>query len=125
MRRLFGLTGNPLLLFVWELKLKTTAQYLDEVKEILHLPSDYALAKYWKVSKQDISEYRSGKRTLGEDRAIEVARTLGINPAEPLLASHAERAKSENARQIWIGVLEKITASFETIMLLTAPRPSL
>jgi hypothetical protein len=102
--------------------MKTTADYLDAVKDALHLPSDYALAKYWKVSKQDISEYRSGKRTLGEERAIEVAKTLGINPAEPLVASHAERAKSEHAKQIWLSLLEKISTGFKPFITGAAPR---
>ncbi len=88
--------------------MKTTAQYLDEVKIALNLPSDYALAKYWEVSKQDISEYRSGKRTLGEDRAIAVAKILRINPAEPLIASHFERAKSEEAKEVWLSILDNI-----------------
>ena len=97
--------------------MKTTADYLDAVKEKLHLPSDYALAKYWEVSKQDISEYRSGKRTLGDDRAIAVARILGINPAEPLICSHAERAKSIEAKQVWAGLMEKISLGFESLLL--------
>jgi len=102
--------------------MKTTAEYLDAVKEALHLPSDYALAKYWNVSKQDISEYRKGKRTLGEERAIEVAKIIGANPAELLLASHFERAKSDQAREVWGGLLEKISMGFETLLLVTSPR---
>lgn len=102
--------------------MKTTAQYLDAVKERLHLPSDYALAKYWHVSKQDISEYRSGKRTLGEDRAIAVAHILGINPAEPLISSHAERAKSEEAKKVWIDLMDKISLGFDVLIACATPR---
>lgn len=102
--------------------MKTTAQYLDAVKEVLHLPSDYALAKYWQVSKQDISEYRSGKRTLGEDRAIAVAKILGINPAEPLICSHAERAKSEEARKVWLDLMDKISLGFDALIACATPR---
>lgn len=94
--------------------MKTTAEYLDAVKIALSLPSDYALAKYWGVSKQDISEYRSGKRTLGEERAIAVALILGIDPAEPLIASHAERAKSDAAREVWVALFEKISDKLST-----------
>jgi hypothetical protein len=96
--------------------MKTTAEYLDAVKEALKLPSDYALAKHWGVSKQDVSEYRAGKRTMGEDRAIEVAAILGIDPAEPLIASHAERAKSDQARQIWHALFDKIHEGFLTLL---------
>jgi transcriptional regulator with XRE-family HTH domain len=107
--------------------MKTTAEYLDAVKDALKLPSDYALAKYWGVSKQDVSEYRSGKRTLGEERAIAVAQILGINPAEPLIASHAERAKSEAAREVWTSLFEsiseKFSASFLNLLLGAGPRP--
>lgn len=88
--------------------MKTTAEYLDAVKAALNLPSDYALAKYWGVSKQDVSEYRAGKRTLGEDRAIAVAAILGIDPAEPLIASHAERAKSDQAKEVWTALFARI-----------------
>lgn len=105
--------------------MKTTAQYLDDVKAALHLPSDYALAKYWGVSKQDVSSYRSGNRTLGEERAIEVARILNIDPAEPLIASHAERAKSDQAKEVWTALYakfaEKISTGFETLLLGTSP----
>jgi transcriptional regulator with XRE-family HTH domain len=105
---------------------KTTAEYLDAVKSALNLPSDYALAKYWGVSKQDISEYRAGKRTLGEDRAIAVAAILGIDPAEPLIASHAERAKSDQAREVWTALFdkisEKISVPFNLLLLGASPR---
>lgn len=101
--------------------MKTTAEYLDAVKAALNLPSDYALAKHWGVSKQDVSEYRSGKRTLGEERAIAVAKILGINPAEPLIASHAERAKTDAAREVWTALFdrisEKFSASFRNLLL--------
>lgn len=93
--------------------MKTTAEYLDEVKARLKLPSDYALAKHWGVSKQDISSYRAGNRTLGEDRAIEVAAILGINPAEVLIATHAERAKSDQAREAWENMFQRLTDSFK------------
>ena len=102
--------------------MKTTAEYLDEVKTKLHLPSDYALAKYWHVSKQDISQYRSGKRTLGEERAIEVARIIGIDPAFTLISSYAERAKSDEAKIVWANLLEKISEGFKLLMLLSGPR---
>jgi predicted transcriptional regulator len=106
--------------------MKTTAEYLDAVKAKLELPSDYALAKYWGVSKQDISEYRAGKRTLGEDRAIAVAEILGIDPAEPLIASHAERAKSTQAKEVWTSLFEriseKISEGFESLLLGASPR---
>lgn len=105
--------------------MKTTAEYLDAVKSALNLPSDYALAKYWGVSKQDVSEYRAGKRTLGEDRAIAVAAILGIDPAEPLIASHAERAKSDQAKEVWTALFnkisEKISAPFNTLLLGRGP----
>jgi predicted transcriptional regulator len=102
--------------------MRNTAYYLDAVKAKLQLPSDYALAKHWHVSKQDISEYRSGKRTLGEERAIAVAKILEINPAEPLICSHAERAKSDEARQVWESLLEKISSGFDVLTLCVAPR---
>lgn len=112
--------------------MKTTGDYLDAVKTVLKLPSDYALAKYWGVSKQDVSSYRAGNRTLGEDRALAVAAILKIDPAEVLIASNAERAKTDQAKQVWNDIYarfttrftEKISEGFEALLLVASPSRS-
>lgn len=102
--------------------MKTTTDYLDSVKLKLGLPSDYALAKYWAVSKQHISEYRNGKRTLGDERALEVARILGINPVEVFIAIQCQRAKSDQVKQVWGEFMEKISMGFKDFISHGNPR---
>lgn len=103
-----------------ESKLRTP-EYLDAVREKLSLPSDYALQKPLCVTKQLISNYRVGRDTLSDTMAIRIAEILGIDAAKVLLDAHIERSKTPEVRAVWMGMMEKISASFNDLLLGRGP----
>lgn len=73
--------------------------WIDHVKAKKGLQSDYAAAKMLGLSRNAISNYRSGLRTtLDEETAAKVANALGMNPAGIIIDQLAERAKSPDVR---------------------------
>lgn len=98
-----------------------TQEYLDLVRAKLGLPSDYALQKPLGVSKAQVSNYRTGKDALSDVMALRVAELTGVPVAQVLLDAHIERSKSPAVRAAWIGVMEKISLSFNNLLLGRGP----
>lgn len=96
--------------------MSTTLQYLDQAKERLHLPSDYALSKKLGVTTSAISNYRSGRSRIDDDVALKVAQILGLNPLEVIAAANVERAKTDEMRDMWRGLMEKFSTGFNAFI---------
>jgi len=88
--------------------MKTTIEFLDELKSRNGGASDYAIAKILGITHQMVSKYRLGKDCLGDSTAIRVAELLEINPAIVVSAVHAERAKSDQEKAVWRDIFEKL-----------------
>ncbi|ADJ63855.1 phage protein [Herbaspirillum seropedicae SmR1] len=99
-----------------------TLEYLDEAKNRLGLPSDYALAKALKVSQPTISGYRAGRSRIDDDVALKLANLIGRDPLEVIATANIERAKTPEMKALWMGLLEKISKSFDTLMPRRSPR---
>jgi hypothetical protein len=99
-----------------------TAEYLDLVRETLHLPSDYALQKPLGVSKSQLSAYRTGKESLSDVMAQRVSEICQIPLGKVLLDVHMEKSKSPELRAAWQGIMEKISESFKDLLLGRSPR---
>lgn len=93
------------------------SQYLDAAKQALGVTSDYALGKALGLNHSAISNYRSGRSNFDDATAIKVARAAGIDPAEVFFAMQVERAKSDDARAVWSGLLEKFSKGFRWLAL--------
>lgn len=94
-----------------------TPEYLDLVREKLGLPSDYALQKPLNVSKTQVSNYRNGREFFSDPVAVRVAELCGLDAWRVLLDSHIERSKTPETRAAWTGMMEKISASFRSLLL--------
>ena len=91
--------------------------YLDLAKIKRDLPSDYALAKLLGVSPSGITNYRKGRSHFDDAMAIRLAYLCEIDPAEILFSMQVERAKSDEARAVWSGLLEKFSKGFRWLAL--------
>ena len=74
------------------------AEWIDRVKAVRQIDSDYAVAKLLGLSRSSISGYRSKIPTLDENTALSVAAALGERPEAVLLDQVAERVKDANVR---------------------------
>lgn len=99
--------------------MKTAADYLDELRTRHNLSSDRKAAALLGVSSPSVVRFRKGEDTFGDATAARVAELLDIDPEEVLLASHAQRAKDEPTRAMWIRLARRAGYA-GTVMLSTA-----
>lgn len=76
-----------------------TNRLLDRVATKIGKTSDYALAKAFGASQQRIANYRHNRSQMDDDGAIVAAEILGEDPGIILAELHADRSKSEAARE--------------------------
>lgn len=81
--------------------MKWVEDYVDEYKDKLNLPSDYAVAQRLEVSRQMINKVRKGD-VLGRETLISIARTLKREPIELIATAEAEKAKNPDLKAMWI-----------------------
>lgn len=108
-----------------------TNELLDAVKSKLNLPSDYALAR--KVLRVDLTSLKDMRRRgLSDERALQVATLLELNPAWVLMQVHADRAKDPEIKRVWKVIADSIpsklsalfAAALAALFLVGSPTPA-
>lgn len=106
--------------------MKTTCEFLDDIKANNNGASDYAIAKMLGVTRSCVSFYRTGRSCFDDSTSIKVANLLNIDPSIVVSAVHAERAKSVQEKAVWKGIYERLGGMAAAILLglaLAAPTP--
>lgn len=84
------------------------AALLNKAIFVHKLSSDYKLALVMGVDHKSLSNYRHGK-TLPDARVIaKLCELTGDDPARLLVEVEAERAKTDEARALWMAVLDRM-----------------
>lgn len=108
--------------------MKTTNNYLDDLKAKHGVRSDYALAKKLGVMPGHITTYRKNRSHFDDKMAVRVAELLEIDPAEVLAAMNVERTKCPAAKAVWERVARSFSAGvmavFIAVALNLAPAPA-
>lgn len=109
--------------------MNATIRLLDAVRAKLNITSDNQLALRWKISRQRIAEYRRGETAFSDERCIEVAEILGIDPGAVILEIHAERARKSAryaAADAFDALLRKLGTGVTALLclFLAAPAPA-
>ena len=89
--------------------MKSTLEFIEDVKARYCLPSDYAIAKKLGVVKQSVSNYRNHKTTFDDMTALRVASLLEIEPSVVVASCHAERAKTPEEKTVWTTIYQRLT----------------
>lgn len=87
-----------------------TCDFLDEVKALYGLTSDYQLAKKLAVTQPTISSYRSKRSFLSDDIALRVAHLLDVEPLLVLACVNAERnmkSGSDDVFNFWSNLADQ------------------
>lgn len=100
--------------------MKSTEQYLDEVKDRLELPSDYAIAKALGVTRAAISSYRTGRSMPDDLVCARIADALCIEPMEVIAAINYQRSKTDDARRLWEGIWGKVVGAIALNLIVCA-----
>lgn len=87
--------------------------WLDIIKRQKGFKSDYQLAKYWRVSTSEISQYRKGKLRIPLAFCLEIAACGYYHPLEVILSLEYPRAKEQHKKIImdfyWRAMLPNVT----------------
>ena len=75
-------------------------RYIEELKDRLHLKSDYALAHKLGIAQPEANHLRRGLKVPREELCIKMAKLLGKNPVELMLVAQKDRAPAE-AKEYW------------------------
>ncbi|MDH4275041.1 MAG: hypothetical protein OEW08_08385 [Gammaproteobacteria bacterium] len=81
--------------------MKTTLEFISDLKAKTGLDSDYAISKELGVTRNAISLYRTGKAFMGDETAMKVAKILDIDPGYVVACVHAEREKIPAVKAMW------------------------
>ena len=86
--------------------MKTTNEYLDHMKKVLKIDSDYALAKTLDVSRHRISLIRTGRLHLNNAECLKIALIASLDVREIIAAVGIERG-DEATRKLWKDYVKK------------------
>lgn len=99
--------------------MKTTNDFLDELKKRKGFESDYQLAQElgWPTSR--ISHYRAGRRVLDDETAVMMSEILGVELGWMLTLLHAERAERLQQTEI-AKALQRVARKVAGVVMPTA-----
>lgn len=81
--------------------MKTTVDFLNDVKAKYGITSNYALAKLMGQTDTAVARWMHGKNTLSDETAVKVAELLEIEPAFIMACIAAERSKNPQVKKAW------------------------
>jgi transcriptional regulator with XRE-family HTH domain len=93
-----------------------TVDYLRAVKAQCGITSDYALAARLGVTRSAVSKMQQGEVAFSDDVALTVAEILQIEPISVIAAANAQRAKTPEQKARWVGLMEKFSTPFKSLL---------
>jgi predicted transcriptional regulator len=91
--------------------MRTTAEFLDDLRRVHNLESDYQVAKLLQMHRQAISRYRQEKGTFDDQVAIRIAELLKVEPGYVLACMHAQRANEAGQRKVWERIAKRLATA--------------
>lgn len=78
-----------------------TEKYLDEVMKKKHFKRDKQLADWLGVTAPAVTQYRSGARTMDNEKCVKIALELDIDPLKIIMDSDLDKAERSGQKSIW------------------------
>jgi hypothetical protein len=104
--------------------MKTTADFLDDLRAKLGATSDGKLALALKLDRQQVSRWRQQKNAFDDDTTLKIAAQLGIEPDYIMACMAVQRARTPEARTAWERIAAKVAACFVLGIALQTPSPA-
>lgn len=96
--------------------MSTTDRLLNRCKSVLDIESDYRLAKVLGISHTTITHWRNGRSTPSDEAVISICALMQKDPAQAIAQLHAERAKTDIARQFWQNTADKLSSALAPVI---------
>jgi|CXWL01.1.fsa_nt_gi predicted transcriptional regulator len=100
--------------------MKTTANFLDDLRAKLDLPSDGRLAAYLGIHRQYMSKYRTLGHTFDDTMSMKIADILGIEQTYVVACMHHQRAKQPAEKKLWERMAMQMTGIAATVLVALA-----
>ena len=91
--------------------MKTTADFLDDLRGRLGLSSDNKLALHLGMKRAQLGRYRTRRETFSDETALRFAALLKIEPDYMMACMAAQRAKTPETRSAWERIAAKVAAA--------------
>ena len=98
--------------------MRTIVEVLDRVKKVQKLKSDYKLSLTVGIGESSLHAYRNRGTLPDEINCKKLADAAGDDPALLVVEMQAQRAKSEEARAIWLSIAKRLQTGFSNVKLL-------
>ncbi len=76
-------------------------KYLNKIAKLTETGSDYAAAKILGITRQRISNYRTGRNSFDNEIAFKIAVMLDMNPSEVIAELNFDKAKTPEKKKFW------------------------
>lgn len=96
--------------------MRTISEVLDRAKMVQKVKSDYKLALCIGIGESSLSAYRKGVNLPDELNCKKLADAMGEDPALLTVQMQAQRAKTPESRDIWIGIAKRLQMGFTSIL---------
>lgn len=94
-----------------------TGKYLDEVLRAKNFRRDKELAEWLDVTPSAIAQYRSGARTMDNEKCVKIALELNIDPLKIIMASDMDKAERAGQHSIWEVFMTRMAATASALLL--------
>jgi predicted transcriptional regulator len=78
-----------------------TSKFLDEVMSKKGFKRDKQLAEWLDVTAAAVAQYRSGARTMDNEKCLKIALELEVEPMKVIMASDLDKAERAGQKSIW------------------------
>ena len=96
--------------------MQTTKQLLDRAKKAQGIESDYKLAQVLGVVQSAVTHWRSGRSSPDDVIAARLAEMAGQDPLSVIAELHAARAKTPDAKQLWMRMAMQLRHAVAGVM---------
>lgn len=97
--------------------MQTTKQLLDRAKKAQNIESDYKLAQSLGVVQSAVTHWRSGRSSPDDVIAARLAEMAGQDPLSVIAELHAARAKTPDAKQLWMRMAMQLRHAVAAVMM--------
>lgn len=98
--------------------MRTIEQVLDHAKKVQKVQSDYKLGLTLGIGLTALSNYRNGRSLPDEKACAKLAHAMGEDPALLTVEMMVQRAKDDEAKQIWLDIAARLQKGVANVRML-------
>jgi len=98
--------------------MRTITEVLDRAKRVQKVTSDYKLSLCVGIGESSLFAYRNKGVLPDEINCIKLANAMGEDPALLTVEMQAQRAKTDEARGVWLSIARRLQSGVANVLLM-------